>query len=263
MGFMKKMKKKVKKCGAKVAAEVVENTVEKVGDVIAVVDMDEIAKLSTRAMMKLLELATKLMMDMARDAATWKLEEFCVSCPGEDKIRSAASLVGKIPLGIGKALREQIKDSIEEVRNAIVDALVAVANSGDCLRLFLEPITSLKPDDVVKLCKADGPALAKFMQEMCTEGIKNTMKPIVDTVLDGHWLTEKWDVLAKLYNEAAEKLSAVDPIETNLTEYVLDSFIEKTGQMVCGKEDKIKSEPNATEDEDIIKLWGNTDSDSA
>lgn len=257
MGFLSRIKKQAAKAVDHVE-DVVEDAVE---DAIeAIPDPEELKAMAERAMRKILELATNEMIDLAKDASTWDLPDIKVPIPHQETFDKVIGGLNAIPF-VGAPMANKFKENLEDVAKAFVEALVAVASSPDCIRLFLEPILELQPDDIVELCSGglDGPALANFLVDSAGDAIKECMGPIVDAVLDGHAVTNLWQDAMDAYNDAADKLPGLDPIELDLPVYLLENFMDRSKKLLCCTEDKIKNDPSKTGDDDIMKLYGNAE----
>ena len=168
---MKKAKKKAKKQAKKQArkvAEACEDAVEDVvdaaedvaKDVVAAAErtMEELQDMATRAFKKILEAAANAMVAAAQDVGTWARDDLKIPVPGQEQFDAAAELVGGVPF-VGGSMAGAMTEKVEEVAQAFLDALIAVATDPGCIKAFLDPILSIDLDDAMALCEKglDGP----------------------------------------------------------------------------------------------------------
>ena len=267
---MKKAKKKAKKQAkkqARKAAEACEDAVEAVEDAVedvakAVVaaaerTMEELQEMAKRAFKKILEAAANAMVAAAQDVGTWARDDLKIPVPGQEQFDAAAELVGGVPF-VGGSLAGAMTEKVEEVAQAFLDAIIAVATDPGCIQAFLDPILAIDLDDAVALCEKglDGPALAEFFEETCGAAIKETMTGVVEGALEGCALTAAFPSAKEAYNAIAGKVPGLDEIELDLPTYLLDNFVEGCKKLLCEKEYDAKAGAKDSGDDDLMELFG-------
>ena len=70
--------------------------------------------------------------------------------PGQEQFDAAAELVGGVPF-VGGSMAGAMTEKVEEVAQAFLDAIIAVATDPGCIQAFLDPILSIDLDDGVKV----------------------------------------------------------------------------------------------------------------
>ena len=265
----KKAKKQAKKQARKVAeacedaAEAVEDAVEDAVDVAKAVvaaaerTMEELQAMAKRAFKKILEAAANAMVAAAQDAGTWARDDLKIPVPGQAQFDAAAEMVSGVPF-VGGSMASAMTEKVEEVAQAFLDALIAVATDPGCIKAFLDPILSLDLDDAMALCEAglDGPALAEFFEEKCGAVVKETMTGVVEGALEGCALTAAFPSAKEAYNAIAGKVPGLDEIELHLPTYLLDNFVEGCKKLLCEKEYDAKAGAKDSGDDDLVELFG-------
>ena len=127
--------------------------------------------------------------------------------PGQAQFDAAAEMVGGVPF-VGGSMASAMTEKVEEVAQAFLDALIAVATDPGCIKAFLDPILSLDLDDALALCTKglDGPALAEFFEEKCGAVVKETMTGVVEGALEACALTAAFPSAKEAYNAIAGKV---------------------------------------------------------
>mmetsp|Transcript_22160 Transcript_22160/g.57817 ORF Transcript_22160/g.57817 Transcript_22160/m.57817 type:complete len:349 (-) Transcript_22160:23-1069(-) len=274
---MKKAKKKAKKQAkkqARKAAEACEDAVEAVEDAVEdVVDaaedvakavaaaaersMAELQAMAKRAFKKILEAAANAMVAAAQDVGTWARDDLKIPVPGQAQFDAAAEMVSGVPF-VGGSMASAMTEKVEEVAQAFLDALIAVATDPGCIQAFLDPILSIDLDDAMALCEKglDGPALAEFFEEKCGAVVKETMTGVVEGALEACALTAAFPSAKEAYNAIAGKVPGLDEIDLDLPTYVLDNFVEGCKKLLCEKEYDAKAGAKDSGDDDLMELFG-------
>ena len=262
----KKAKKQAKKQARKVA-EACEDAVEDVvdaaedvaKDVVAAAErtMEELQEMAKRAFKKILEAAATAMVAAAQDVGTWARDDLKIPVPGQEQFDAAAEMVGGVPF-VGGSMASAMTEKVEEVAQAFLDALIAVATDPGCIKAFLDPILSIDLDDAMALCEKglDGPALAEFFEEKCGAVVKETMTGVVEGALEACALTAAFPSAKEAYNAIAGKVPGLDEIELDLPTYVLDNFVEGCKKLLCEKEYDAKAGAKDSGDDDLTELFG-------
>ena len=269
----KKAKKQAKKQARK-AAEACEDAVEAVEDAVEdVVDaaedvakavvaaaertMEELQAMAKRAFKKILEAAANAMVAAAQDVGTWARDDLKIPVPGQEQFDAAAEMVSGVPF-VGGSMASAMTEKVEEVAQAFLDALIAVATDPGCIKAFLDPILSIDLDDAMALCEKglDGPALAEFFEEKCGAVVKETMTGVVEGALEACALTAAFPSAKEAYNAIAGKVPGLDEIELDLPTYVLDNFVEGCKKLLCEKEYDAKAGAKDSGDDDLTELFG-------
>ena len=177
--------------------------------------------------------------------------------PGQAQFDAAAEMVGGVPF-VGGSMASAMTEKVEEVAQAFLDALIAVATDPGCIKAFLDPILSIDLDDAMALCEKglDGPALAEFFEETCGAAIKETMTGVVEGALEACALTAAFPSAKEAYNAIAGKVPGLDEIELDLPTYVLDNFVEGCKKLLCEKEYDAKAGAKDSGDDDLVELFG-------
>ncbi len=185
-------------------------------DVVAAAErtMEELQDMAKRAFKKILEAAANAMVAAAQDVGTWARDDLKIPVPGQEQFDAAAELVSGVPF-VGGSMASAMTEKVEEVAQAFLDAIIAVATDPGCIKAFLDPILSIDLDDAVALCEKglDGPALAEFFEETCGAAIKETMTGVVEGALEGCALTAAFPSAKEAYNAIAGKVPGLDEIE--------------------------------------------------
>ena len=121
--------------------------------------------------------------------------------PGQAQFDAAAEMVSGVPF-VGGSMASAMTEKVEEVAQAFLDALIAVATDPGCIKAFLDPILSIDLDDAMSLCEKglDGPALAEFFEEKCGAVVKETMTGVVEGALEACALTAAFPSAKEAYN---------------------------------------------------------------
>ena len=177
--------------------------------------------------------------------------------PGQEQFDAAAEMVSGVPF-VGGSMASAMTEKVEEVAQAFLDALIAVATDPGCIKAFLDPILSIDLDDAMALCEKglDGPALAEFFEEKCGAVVKETMTGVVEGALEACALTAAFPSAKEAYNAIAGKVPGLDEIELDLPTYVLDNFVEGCKKLLCEKEYDAKAGAKDSGDDDLTELFG-------
>ena len=71
--------------------------------------------------------------------------------PGQEQFDAAAEMVSGVPF-VGGSMASAMTEKVEEVAQAFLDALIAVATDPGCIKAFLDPILSIDLDDAMAIC---------------------------------------------------------------------------------------------------------------
>ena len=177
--------------------------------------------------------------------------------PGQAQFDAAAEMVSGVPF-VGGSMASAMTEKVEEVAQAFLDALIAVATDPGCIKAFLDPILSIDLDDAMALCEKglDGPALAEFFEEKCGAVVKETMTGVVEGALEACALTAAFPSAKEAYNAIAGKVPGLDEIDLDLPTYVLDNFVEGCKKLLCEKEYDAKAGAKDSGDDDLTELFG-------
>ena len=96
----------------------------------------------------------------AQDVGTWARDDLKIPVPGQEQFDAAAELVGGVPF-VGGSMASAMTEKVEEVAQAFLDAIIAVATDPGCIKAFLDPILSIDLDDAMALCEGSRRAGAR------------------------------------------------------------------------------------------------------
>jgi len=115
--------------------------------------------------------------------------------------------------------------------------------------IFLNGIKQMTVTDAVNIVSNQQPdAATQFLKRTTTESLVASFKPSIKTALDKTLATKYWGDITGYYN----KLPFVNPVNTDLPDYVTRKAIDGLFYMVAQEEAKIRKDP-LNETSNIIK----------
>lgn len=119
--------------------------------------------------------------------------------------------------------------------------------------IFINGIKQMTITDAVNIVSNKQPdAATQFLQRTTTESLVSAFKPSIKTALDKTLATKYWGDITGYYN----KLPFVNPINTDLPDYVTRKAIDGLFYMVAQEEAKIRKDPMGTANNIIEEVFG-------
>jgi len=149
--------------------------------------------------------------------------------------------VSKIPGG-----QKQIDDLIIRINTAAEVASKSVA------QIFVKAITSMTITDAVNILKGSNTGATEYLERTTTEPLKNAFRPELNKALSqpiiaGISAQQAWETLVKNYNTVANspagKLSSMQPVNSDLNEFVLEKALTAVFVEMAGMEKDIRANP--------------------
>lgn len=194
--------------------------------------------------------------------AAWRQdEELKIKVPIQDKIDSLCEKVGKVML-VGSSLAEALRKSTDPFEEAFADAAQVVAAAAKTRDSFTSVIDGISVQDAIALCRAGGVhACVDYVKGNGEDRVKVLLTPIVEEIMKDHTLTNIWGGFIEKFNAAADKVSAVDPIEFNLNEYVMEQAIRGIFIVMMRKEEEIRKAPGQAVSAAVRQVFGSDPSE--
>ena len=129
----------------------------------------------------------------------------------------------------------------------VVDNFVETMNYGaekaaaKATPIFKNAITSMTFADVYGIYRGDHDAATVYLRSKTTSDLKKAFRPEIDNSLQNVGVTKYWEPVVSTYN----KIPFVQPIETDLTEYVLNRTLDGLFKLMAEEEVKIREDPAA------------------
>ena len=129
----------------------------------------------------------------------------------------------------------------------VVDNFVETMNHGaekaaaKATPIFKNAITSMSIGDVYGIYKGNEDAATQYLRSRTSNELKRAFRPEIDKSLETVGITKYWEPVVSTYN----KIPFVDPIETNLSDYVLNRTMDGLFQLMAEEEAKIRQDPAA------------------
>eukprot|EP01063_Lacrimia_lanifica_P024549 TRINITY_DN32426_c0_g1_i1.p1 TRINITY_DN32426_c0_g1~~TRINITY_DN32426_c0_g1_i1.p1 ORF type:complete len:253 (+),score=116.81 TRINITY_DN32426_c0_g1_i1:63-821(+) len=207
-----------------------------------------------------------------KDAMSWALDqslmftkkveswvddaEIKIKVPVQEKIDSLLEKVAKVPL-VGGSLAEALKKTTDPFEEAFADAAMTIAASAKTRTKFSEVIDGITVDDAIVLCRAGGvSACVDYVKAAAEDKVKAALEPIVEEIMSEHTLTNIWGGFIEKFNAAADKVSAVDPIEFNLNQYVMECAIGGIFTVMMRKEGEMRKAPGQAVSAAVRQAFG-------
>lgn len=119
--------------------------------------------------------------------------------------------------------------------------------------IFLNSIKQMTINDAVNIVSNQQPdAATQFLERTSTESLVGAFKPSIKTALDKTLATKYWSDITGYYN----KLPFVNPISTDLPDYVTRKAIDGLFYMVAQEEAKIRKDPMGETNKIIKDVFG-------
>jgi hypothetical protein len=119
--------------------------------------------------------------------------------------------------------------------------------------IFINSIKQMTVTDAVNIVSNQQPdAATQFLKRTTTESLVTSFKPSIKTALDKTLATKYWSDITTYYN----KIPFVNPINTDLPDYVTRKAIDGLFYMVAQEEAKIRKDPAGTANDIIDKVFG-------
>ncbi len=119
--------------------------------------------------------------------------------------------------------------------------------------IFINSIKQMNVTDAVNIVSNKQPdAATQFLQRTTTESLVSSFKPSIKTALDKTMATKYWGDITGYYN----KIPFVNPINTDLPDYVTRKAIDGLFVMVAQEEAKIRKDPGGQANEIIKTVFG-------
>ena len=155
-----------------------------------------------------------------------------------DKVRSALDRVG-----LGSPLHD-----LELGLNRAAEVATPKARE-----LFLQAIDNMTLDDVMSIYRGPDDAATRYFQAQMSEPLAAEMRPVVDESLADVGAARSYDAAMDTYNS----LPFVSPVDTDLTDYVIEKGMEGTFHYLAQEEAAIRSDPVKRTTELLQQVFGN------
>lgn len=142
--------------------------------------------------------------------------------------------------------------------NKPVDDFVLSMNRGaekaatEATPIFVNAITNMTIEDAWAILKGEDDAATQYLKRTTGDQLKAKFKPIIQQSLETVNATKYYSDVTSIYN----KIPLLEPVETDLTEYVNNLAIEGLFTLVAKEELDIRKDPIARTTELLKKVFG-------
>jgi len=163
-----------------------------------------------------------------------------------------------------KVILPKEADNVEAVlrdlgQSALVDKAVAQMNHAaeqaapKATNIFIDAITKMTISDAIGLVQNNQPdACTQFLKKTTTDALVAAFKPSIKTALDQTYATAAWGDVMSVYN----KVPFVQPVNTDLPDYVTHKAIDGLFYTIAQEEAKIRKDPMAQVSDLIKRVFG-------
>lgn len=114
--------------------------------------------------------------------------------------------------------------------------------------IFLDAITSMTITDAVNILRGDKNAATEYFKAKTSTSLVALFKPEINNALNTVNATKYWTDITSTYN----KIPFVNPVQTDLSQYVTDKAVSALFTQIASEENKIRTDP-AARINDILK----------
>lgn len=114
--------------------------------------------------------------------------------------------------------------------------------------IFLDAITSMTITDAVNILRGDKNAATEYFKAKTSTSLIALFKPEINNALNNVNATKYWTDITSTYN----KIPFVNPVQTDLSQYVTDKAVSALFTQIASEENKIRTDP-AARINDILK----------
>ena len=142
--------------------------------------------------------------------------------------------------------------------NKPVDDFVLSMNRGaekaaaEATPIFIAAITSMTIDDAWAILKGEDDAATQYLTRTTGNQLKDSFSPIIEQSLEAVDATKYYKDVTGIYN----KIPLLEPVETDLTEYVNNLAIDGLFSLIAKEELAIREDPIERTTELLKKVFG-------
>lgn len=162
-----------------------------------------------------------------------------ISIPLPDEVKGASRLLNQLGL---KSLTQNFTLSMN--RGAEAASKLAIP-------IFVNSITKMTFSDAKKILSSQNNAATEYLKKTCTPELNSAFLPIVDKSLKKVNATRYWSDITTAYNS----INLIQPIETNLNQYVTTKALDGLFLLIADEEKKIRQNPLGQANELIRKVF--------
>jgi hypothetical protein len=163
-----------------------------------------------------------------------------------------------------KVLLPKEAENVETVlrdlgQGALVDKLVTQMNHSaeqaapKATSIFVDAITKMTITDAINMVKSNQQdACTQFLKKTTTEALVAAFKPSIKTAMDQTYTTQAWAEVMGVYN----KVPFVQPVNTDLPDYVTRKAIDGLFYTIAQEEAKIRKDPLGQVSDLIKRVFG-------
>lgn len=119
--------------------------------------------------------------------------------------------------------------------------------------LFLQAISEMTFDDVMKIYNGPKDSATQYFQSKMTPALKTSMRPIVEQTMAEVGAVQSYEAMVGEY----QSIPFVPDVKADLTDYVLDEGIEGIFYYVAKEEEAIRTNPVKQTTSLLKKVFGN------
>ena len=217
-------------------------------------DPESMRQLACAAMRDLLTLSTSFAVARGSEKATWALDEYKIPVPAQGSFDWVSEKVSKIPV-VGKASAAKIESISQSIAASCSDAATAVCCDAATAQTYCEVIAAIDDAQAVALCERGGDALSAFLIASSLPRLTQQLRVVVDKILKTHAITSTWKSATDAYNAAAKTVGA-QPLDFDISDYVLQQTLGTLNQLIRAKEAATRLSPGADASEAIVQVFG-------